>query len=115
MIGDLVGKTVNPLVQLGRDRFDGQLFKTFNQRMGEAVQAITMLDDRISLYVIQYEPDLLRGVLAMIEKRNELYNRPLEINVVFPECVIGVDEQGLGAVLFAHASMINGSRLEPCV
>ena len=31
MIDDLVGKTVNPLVQCGRDRFDRQLFETLNQ------------------------------------------------------------------------------------
>jgi hypothetical protein len=31
----------------------------------------------------------------MIQKRNEIRNRALEINVVFPKRVIGIDEQRL--------------------
>jgi hypothetical protein len=45
-------------------------------------------------------------VLAVVEERNKFYNRPFEINVVFPERVIGIDEQSLGAILFPHVFMI---------
>jgi hypothetical protein len=42
----------------------------------------------------------------MIEKRNERDNRPFEIDVVFPERVIGIDEQSLGSILSSHVFMI---------
>src|SRR5208282_2748181 len=45
---------------------------------------------------------------AMVEERNELCNRPFEIDVIFPERVIGIDEQSLGAVLLPHLLMITG-------
>jgi hypothetical protein len=38
----------------------------------------------------------------MIQERNEASNRALEIDVVLPERVIGINEQGLGAVLSVH-------------
>jgi hypothetical protein len=37
----------------------------------------------------------------MIEERNELLDGPLEINIVLPERVVGVDEEGLGIQLLA--------------
>jgi hypothetical protein len=37
----------------------------------------------------------------MIEERNEARNRALEINVVFPERIVGVNEKGLGIQLLA--------------
>ena len=40
--------------------------------------------------------NLLQRHLAMIEEGDELGNRSLEVNVVLPERVIGIDEQGLG-------------------
>src|SRR5271170_781338 len=42
----------------------------------------------------------------MIQKRNKLGDRALEINIIFPERVIGIDEQSLGAILSPHISMI---------
>src|SRR5208283_3965762 len=51
-------------------------------------------------------PNHLRRVLAMVEERNELGDRPFEIDVIFPERVIGIDEQSLGAILSPHGFMI---------
>jgi len=48
-------------------------------------------------------------VLPVIEKRNELSDRPFEINVVFPQRVIGIDEQSLGAILSPHVFMITAA------
>jgi hypothetical protein len=42
----------------------------------------------------------------MIEERNELLDGPLEINIVLPERVVGVDEEGLVLVLFDRAGQI---------
>ena len=106
MVGDLVGEAANAFVQFGRDRIDGKLLKGFHQRMGEAVQAVAVLDDGIPLHIVQHQPNRLGRMLAMVEERNELRDRPLEINVVFPERVIGIDEQSLGPVLSPHVFMI---------
>ena len=40
----------------------------------------------------------------MIKKRNEASDGALEINIALPERVIGVDEQGLSAILPVHTS-----------
>ncbi len=37
----------------------------------------------------------------MIEERNEAGDGPLEVNIVLPESVVGVDEEGLGIQLLA--------------
>src|SRR5713226_4473263 len=74
--------------------------------MREAVQAVAVLDDGFSLHVVQHQANHFGGVLAMIEERYELGDRPLEIDVVFPERVIGIDEQSLGAILSPHVFMI---------
>jgi hypothetical protein len=42
----------------------------------------------------------------MVEERNKLGDRPLEIDVIFPERVIGIDEQSLSAILCGHVIMI---------
>ncbi len=42
----------------------------------------------------------------MVEERNELCDRPFEINVIFPERVIGIDKQRLGIILSPHGFMI---------
>ena len=106
MIGDLVGKAVNALVQLGRDRIDRELLEGLHQRMGEAVQAVSVLDDGVALHVVQHQANLLGRVFAMVEERDELRDRALEINVVLPERVIGVDEQSLGPIFSPHRFMI---------
>src|SRR5258708_2562030 len=74
--------------------------------MSKAVQAVAVLDDGFPLHVVQHQANHLGGVLTMVEKRYELGNRPLEIDVVFPERVIGIDEQSLGVILSSHVIMI---------
>jgi hypothetical protein len=74
--------------------------------MREAVQAVAVLDDGIPLDVVQHQANCLRRVFAMIEERNELCDRPFEVDVVFPERVIGIDEQNLDAIFPTHAFMI---------
>ena len=70
------------------------------------MQAVAVFDDGFSLHVVQHQPNHLGRALAVVEKRNELRDRPFEINVVFPESVISIDEQSLGAILFPHVFMI---------
>jgi hypothetical protein len=56
--------------------------------------------DRFPLDFVQAFANLLGRELAVIEERDEVSDRALEINVVLPERVIRVDEQRLrGSVL----------------
>ena len=41
----------------------------------------------------------------VIEKRNEAGDRPLEVDVVLPERVVGVDQEGL--------SLVGGNNVDP--
>jgi hypothetical protein len=44
---------------------------------------------------------------VVIEKRNEMRDGPLEVNVVLPERVVGVDEERLGLMdAFGRAGQI---------
>jgi len=38
---------------------------------------------------------------VMIQKRDKAGNGPLEVDVVLPERIVGVDEEGLGRQAFA--------------
>ena len=96
VFGNLEGKLANGLMHFRLNGRVAQALKAIDQRIGEAVNAITMLDDAVALHLVQLGPHLNRRVLLMVEKGDEAGNRPLEVNVVFPERVIGVDEKGLG-------------------
>ena len=100
LIGNGVGKAVNLSVQLRRDRFNAQAFEGVDQRMREAVQAIAMCHDAFALHVVEHFAHLLGRELVMIQKGNEAGDGPLEVNVVLPERVVGVDEEGLGRTSF---------------
>jgi hypothetical protein len=39
----------------------------------------------------------------MIQKRDKASNGPLEVDVVLPERIVGVDEEGLGRQAFASS------------
>ena len=96
MIGNGVRKAVDLRVQLRRHRFNAQPLEGVNQRMGEAVQAVAMFHDAFALHVVENFAHLLGRELVMIEKRNEAGDGPLEVNVVLPERVVGINEKRLG-------------------
>jgi hypothetical protein len=54
-----------------------------------------MADDAFTLNIIQNLAHLLGRVLVMIQKGNEISDGSLEVNVVFPKRVIGINEQRL--------------------
>ena len=61
----------------------------------EAVEAIAVGQDGGVLDTVEVAADLLGGVDAVIEVGDEAGDRSLEVDVVLPERVVGVDEQGL--------------------
>src|SRR5260370_4055841 len=107
MLGDGAGESMNGLVQRGGERLDRKALEGHNQGLQKAVQVVSMLADSFVLYFIEFFPDLFRRELVMIEKRDEICDSPLKIDVVFPECVVGINEQGLWFGERHAKSMIN--------
>ena len=77
---------------------DAQALKSVDQRMRETVQAVAVLDDAFALDVVEHFANLFRRELVMIQERNEARDGALEVDVVLPERVVGVDEEGLAPV-----------------
>jgi hypothetical protein len=96
MVCHRVGKAVNLIVHLGCHQIDAQARKRIHQCMRETVQPVAVLHDALALHIVEHPTNLLGGELVMIEKRDEANDRPLEVNVVFPERVVRVDQQSLG-------------------
>ncbi len=95
MFRDPVGDSSDRFVQFGRDWFYRELLEADHERVGEAVHAVAMLQDVLPLDVVQHVADFLGRVLVVVQERDEIGNRPLKVDVVLPERVIGVDEQVL--------------------
>jgi hypothetical protein len=95
VFGDGVGEAADCFVQRGRERLDCQPLESLDQCVAKTVQPVAVTDNALALNVVQNLSHLVRRVLLMIQKRNEIRNRAFEINVVFPKSVIGIDEQRL--------------------
>src|SRR5450631_1164666 len=87
MIGDGVGKAVNLRVQFWSGRLDTETFEGIDQGMREAVQSVAVLDDAFALHVVENLAHLLGRELVMIEKRDEMRDGALEVDVVLPKRV----------------------------
>ena len=59
------------------------------------MQAVAVGEDGCVLDPVEVAADLFGGVDAVIEVGDEAGDGALEVDVVFPERVVGVDEQGL--------------------
>src|SRR5438105_11307656 len=94
MRGDHMSKAVDSIVQGGSDWVDCEPFKSFDQGMSKAVQPIAVSDDAFTFHLVENFAYLNSRILVMVQEGNELSNGPLEVNVIFPESVIGVDERG---------------------
>src|SRR5579859_7570211 len=95
-------ESADSFVQSGSERLDCQTLEGLHQRVTEAVQSVAVTDNALALDVIQHFAHLPRGILMMVQKRNEIRDGALEVNVVLPERVIGIDEQRLGAIGILH-------------
>src|SRR5882724_1148444 len=95
MLGDGVRESVDGLVQRRRQRLDRELLKGLYQRVSEAMQAVAEATNAVALNVVQNLTHLLRGEFLMIEERDEVGDGAFEINVVFPQSIVSIDEEGL--------------------
>ena len=57
-----------------------------------------MADDALTLHIVQNLANLLGRIFMMVQKRYKTGDGALEINIVFPQGVIGVDKQRLRSV-----------------
>jgi hypothetical protein len=72
-----------------------ELLEAGNQRAAEAAEAIAVRADCSVFDAVEVAANLLWGVDAMVEIGDETGDGTLEVDVVLPEGVVGVDEQGL--------------------
>src|SRR5712692_2289082 len=90
--GDHVGhlRQSLPLGQVARKLQVGLL-----ERASEAAHAVAVLPDVASLSLVQDVAGVVPGIAERLDQGNEILDRFLEEDVVLPEGVISVDQQGL--------------------
>jgi len=59
-----------------------------------------MADDAFTLHIVENLANLLGRIFVMVQKGYKAGYGAFEINIVLPQCVIGVDKQGLRSVRF---------------
>ena len=95
VVGDGLGKAFDAAVLLGREGRVGELLEAGDEGAAEAVEAVAVGEDGVMLYAVEVAANFFRGVDAMIEVGDEAGDGLLEVDVVLPEGVVGIDEQGL--------------------
>jgi hypothetical protein len=95
VVCDGIGKTQDMAMLLVRHRSVGKLLIAVKERASKAAEAIPVSRDRGMLTAVQMLTDFNRRMDLVVEKGDEGGNSTLEINVVFPEGVVGIDEQSL--------------------
>ena len=95
LIGDGLGEAFDAAMLLFGKRLIGELFEAGDEGAAEAVQAVAVGEDGGVLDTVEVAADLFGGVDAVIEVGDEAGNGALEVDVVLPEGIVGVDEQGL--------------------
>ena len=95
LIGDGLGKVFNATVLLIGEGHVGKLLEAGDQRTPEAVETVAVGEDGGVLYPVEMAADLLWSVNPVIEVGDEAGNGALEVDVVLPKSIVGVNEQGL--------------------
>ena len=101
MLSDAKGECTDLLAQVQRESFHTQALESLAERVGKAVNAVSVRLDRFALDLIEASTNLLRREFAVIEKGNEICDGPLEVDVVLPERVICIDQQRLRSSVLA--------------
>ena len=94
-VGDGLREADDAVVLLVGEGSVGELLEAVDEGATEALEAVAVAGDGGALDVVEALADLLGGVDAVIEVGDEAGNRTLEVDVVLPERVVGIDQQGL--------------------
>lgn len=95
LVGNGLGEAFDAAVLLGGEGDVGELLEAGDEGVAEAVEAVAVGECGGVLDTIQVAADLFGGVDSVIEIGDEAGNGALEVDVVFPERVVGINEQGL--------------------
>ena len=95
LVGDGLGEAFDLAMLLGCQGLFGELFEAADEGLVEAFEAVAVGSYGGVLDVVEVFADLLRGELAMVEEGDEAGDGAFEVDVVFPQGIVGVDEQGL--------------------
>jgi hypothetical protein len=97
--GDGVRKSDDASVMLGLKLGGGwgvgQLLKAGDEGLAKAGKAVAVGGDSGMLAGVELFADFFGGVNAMVEVGDEGGDGALEVNVVLPQCIVGVEEKGL--------------------
>ena len=88
-------KLLDPLNHFALRRVSRQFHIRIFERAAETAHTVAVLANVALFRLIQDVPRVFARVAKRLEPRNELVNRLLEENIVFPERVVGVYEKRL--------------------
>ena len=95
VVGDGVGESDDAGMLFGRHGCICELLEAGDQRDSKAFEAVTVLRNRFVFTGVQVLANFLAGVHGMVEEGDEGCDGAFKIDVVFPQCVISVEKQGL--------------------
>ncbi len=95
VVGDRIGEAVEAAVLLVGDGGAGELFEAIDQRAAEAAKTVTVGSDGGVLAVVQMLANLDWSVDLVVEVGDERGDGALEVDIVLPECVVGVDQESV--------------------
>ena len=102
-----IGKRKNLRMTLWRDWRLAELLEAIDERSAKTLQSIAVRGNRRSFTSVQMLPNLLHRMDLMVEEGDERHDRSFEINVVFPEGVVRVNQQRL---VIVGAERLGGRR-----
>ena len=95
LVGDGLGKGFDAAVLFLGKGFVGELLEACDEGSAKAVESVAVGFDGCVLDAVEVTADLFRGVDAVVEVGDEAGDGALEVDVVLPKRVVGVDKQGL--------------------
>jgi hypothetical protein len=95
MLGDGLGEAFDTAMLFVRHGGVAELLEAGDQRSAEAVESVAVGEDGVVLDSIEVAANLFRSVDAVIEVGDETSDGTLEVDVVLPERVVRVNQEGL--------------------
>ena len=96
LVGDGVDEGDDAVVLVFGDGGVRELLEAGNQGAVKAFETVTVRGDGGMFAEVEMFADFFVGVDAVVEVGDERGDGALEVDVVFPEGVVGVEEEGLG-------------------
>ena len=94
-VGNRSHEETDFLMILFADLATGQLLETTDQRALKILQTVAMGFDGFTFDLIEMAAHFFRCMGVVVEMRDEIGDRPFKMDVVFPQRVISIHEQGL--------------------